>query len=78
MYGPHHRFESLDFAPMPSPRIRAQVFAYLFSGGVLVSVDEDTRSRRSRPRPERSGSRSFGMRLAPELPRPSGAAGRVV
>ena len=39
---------------------------------------EDSCTRRSRPRPERRGGRSFGMRPGLELPRPSGAAGRVV
>ena len=47
-------------------------------GSSLSLRYEDSCTRRSRPRPERSGSRSFGMRPGPELPRPPGAAGRVV
>ena len=55
--------------PLPGTLHRCLPFAFAVAGKA---------SRRSRPRPERSGGRSFGMRPVLELPRPSGAAGRVV
>ena len=51
---------------------------YLLIRLVFVFMDEDIDAARSRPRPVRPGGRSFGMRPVFELPRPSGAAGRVV
>ena len=59
------------------PRAQARLH-YLFFRYVFVSVHEDIGAARSLPRPERPGGRSFGMRPGLELPRPSGAAGRVV
>ena len=74
----HAKAVSIEYLARAGVFVFVPCTTYLFFRYVFVSVHEDMRAARSLPRPERPGGRSFGMRPGLELPRPSGAAGRVV
>ena len=74
----HSTLYTVAIATVPPPSHTYSTHSYLFFRSWQVFVYADMRAARSLPRPERPGGRSFGMRPGLELPRPSGAAGRVV